>query len=292
MMDKAVVNAITQHITCLTGERFTVRGQMSTGGGCINHSFRLDGDHTRYFIKTNIASRLEMFVAEAAGLQALAKTQSIKVPKPIGTGQVGGHSYLILEYIVLSAAPMAQLGEQLACLHRHTARQYGFHLHNTIGLTPQNNAFSDDWISFWQKRRLTYQLELAEKNGADRAVCGDGYQLVDRCAEFFGDYQPVPSLLHGDLWAGNCAGDALGQPVIFDPAVYYGDRETDIAMTELFGGFGADFYTAYQQVWPLAKGYERRKHLYNLYHVLNHFNLFGGGYLAKAKNIIGFLLQK
>jgi fructosamine-3-kinase len=150
----------------------------------------------------------------------------------------------------------------------------------------------DDWIDFWRERRLGFQLDLAARNGLRGALQTQGRQLMDALPALFAHYRPAPSLLHGDLWGGNWGADAAGNPVIFDPAVYFGDREADLAMTELFGGFSRAFYDAYDAAYPLDKGYETRKTLYSLYHVLNHFNLFGGGYGGQAQRMIQQLLAQ
>jgi fructosamine-3-kinase len=168
----------------------------------------------------------------------------------------------------------------LAHAHRKPGPRFGWTRDNYIGLTPQKNDWCDDWAEFWRERRLRPQIDLARRNGLD-------VPLVDP-RTFLDEHQPAPSLLHGDLWRGN-AGFTKDGPVVFDPAVYYGDREADLAMTELFGGFPREFYRAYNETFALDAGYEKRKHLYNLYHLLNHVNLFGGGYLGQAKSCLRLL---
>jgi fructosamine-3-kinase len=177
------------------------------------------------------------------------------------------------------------LGQQLAKQHRYCEDRFGWHKDNTIGSTPQHNLWNDDWVEFVGADRLGFQLELAAKNGFTGDLQVEGAALCKSLGQFFADYWPEASLLHGDLWGGNWAA-ADGAPVIFDPAVYYGDRESDIAMTKLFGGFGASFYDAYEEAWPLSAGSEQRILLYQLYHILNHLNLFGGSYLNRALGII------
>jgi fructosamine-3-kinase len=169
--------------------------------------------------------------------------------------------------------------------------RFGWDRDNTIGSTPQLNEPSVDWVTFWRERRLGYQLELAARNGYRGRLKQRGERLLDGLGALL-DHNPVPSLLHGDLWGGNLGYDEAGEPVIFDPACYFGDREADLAMTELFGGFGRRFWAAYQEAWPLSEGYPVRKHLYNLYHVINHLNLFGGGYLSQAESMIDRLLAE
>jgi len=180
-------------------------------------------------------------------------------------------------------------GRRLAALHRHTGDGFGWHRDNTIGATPQPNDAAGDWIDFYRHRRLAFQLSLAARRGLGRRALAKGERILDRLPGFFPGYRPDPSLLHGDLWGGNY-GYADGQPVLFDPAVYHGDREADLAMTELFGGFPAEFHAAYRETWPLDPGYPVRRTLYNLYHVLNHYNLFGGGYAGQAERMLDELL--
>jgi fructosamine-3-kinase len=217
------------------------------------------------------------------------------VPTPIVFGQSETHSFLVLEYLEFgrsSAVSERLLGQQLAQLHQQAQPYFGWHRDNTIGSTLQINSQNEDWLNFWREQRLGFQLQLAAKNGYGGRLQTLGERLSGELSVLFSDYQPVPSLLHGDLWAGNAATDKQGKPVIFDPACYYGDREADLAMTELFGGFGSDFYAAYQAVWALDVGYQTRKSLYNLYHILNHLNLFGGGYLRQAETMMASLLAE
>ncbi|MDD5275655.1 MAG: fructosamine kinase family protein [Methylovulum sp.] len=286
---------ISEHITSATGQRFKIMSTHPITGGDINSAFRLQGDSKAYFIKLNHANLEAMFAAEFAGLQELASTQTLRVPLPIVYGTTQNHSFLVLEYLALGASSRKSeclLGQQLASLHQQPKAYFGWGTDNTIGRTPQFNQCCADWPIFWREQRLKTQLEFAAKQGYKGNLQTLGEQLCDGFAALFTTYQPQPSLVHGDLWAGNVAADQQGRPVIFDPACYYGDRETDLAMTELFGGFSADFYAAYQDVWPLDEGYGIRKTLYNLYHVLNHLNLFGIGYLRQAENIMAKLLAE
>ncbi len=242
-----LIPIIARHIEAATGTPLRTPRQRSAGGGCINSALVLEDDARRYFVKTNRASLVAMFAAEAAGLDEIRNTGTVR---------------------------------------------FGWGRENTIGSTPQINTPSDDWIEFWRERRLGKQLELAAHSGYCGRLQRQGERLLGKFAGLFAGYRPLPSLLHGDLWSGNYAADAEGNPVIYDPAPYYGDREADLAMTELFGGFGRAFYNAYQQAWPLDDGYRTRKTLYNLYHILNHLNLFGGGYLGQAESMIDSLLAE
>ena len=288
--------AITQHISQASGKIFQLQSYASISGGCINTTYRLQGRDSDYFVKLNRADRHEMFIAEAQGLTELAKANAVCVPKPLCTGVDNDQAYLVMEFIELcgtgSAQSMRLLGEQLAQLHRYTKAQFGWQCNNTIGSTPQLNHWMSNWLPFWREQRLGYQLRLAAENGIPKRIVKKGELVQNKLDALFIDYQPVASMLHGDLWGGNVACTAQGQPVIFDPAVYFGDRETDLAMTELFGGFTADFYVAYRATWPLQEGYVVRKTLYNLYHVLNHFNLFGGGYAVQAEGMMDHLLAE
>lgn len=292
-MNAALVADLATAIGAATGAPFEPARHAEMGGGCINQAMRLEGRDARcYFVKLNRAAALEMFAAEAAGLDELRAGGAIRVPAPIAHGVAHGRAFLALEWLQLEARGSgADLGRRLAALHQVGARAYGWSRDNTIGSTPQNNPQGDDWIDFLRRWRLGFQLSLAARNGAPRRLLERGERLLDRLAVFFPGYRPVPSLLHGDLWGGNY-GYCRGEPVLFDPAVYYGDREADLAMTELFGGFPEDFRAAYQEAWPLDPGYATRRQLYNLYHVLNHFNLFGGGYGAQASRMIDGLLAE
>jgi fructosamine-3-kinase len=282
--------AIERHIGVATGRPFQARRQRSVGGGCINRAAVIDDATGSYFVKLNSAGRLSMLEAEAEGLAALGEARTLRVPRPICAGIAGGDSYLVLEYIDLGGRlDAARAGRGLARLHRRTAPGYGWHRDNTIGSTPQRNGWMNGWVDFWREHRLGFQLELAARNGFARELRGPGDRLLIGLGDLIG-HRPAASLLHGDLWGGNIGATREGEPVIFDPAVYFGDREADLAMTELFGGFGSDFYAAYREEWPLPPDYATRKTLYNLYHVLNHLNLFGGSYLGQAGRMIEGLL--
>ncbi len=286
---------LARHIAAATGRPFTPTAHDGVGGGCINRALVLEGGTQRYFVKLNTAERLAMFEAEAEGLRAIAATRAVRVPNPVCSGIAADQAFLALEFLPLrgaSAAAQERLGRELAQLHRATAPRFGWKRDNTIGSTPQPNDEANDWIAFWREQRLGFQLALATDNGYGGALQHEGEKLLEKLPAFFRNYRPVASLLHGDLWGGNAAATETGEPVIFDPAVYYGDRETDLAMTALFGGFSGRFQDAYREAWPLDAGYRTRKNLYNLYHVLNHLNLFGGGYRAQAQQMIERLLAE
>jgi len=287
---------LAQHIGDALGEPFSIEQRSSVGGGCINEAWRLRGAQRDCFVKFNSADKLDMFEAEAEGLAAMAEAEAVRVPAPICTGRLDGQAFIAMEYLDMGAggggAAMAQLGRELADMHRHTRSRFGWHRDNTIGATPQPNEENPDWLAFWREQRLGYQLRLAQRRGIGHRVLDKGERLLADLEAFFTDYRPEASLLHGDLWSGNYGVTREGAPVIFDPAVYFGDREADMAMTELFGSFGRVFYDAYNEAWPLDAGYRVRRTFYNLYHILNHFNLFGGGYATQAESMMDTLLAE
>jgi fructosamine-3-kinase len=285
--------AIAAHIASTTGRPFTVQSTRGVGGGCINQAYHISDADRAYFVKLNAAARLAMFEAEARGLSEMHRTQTIAVPQPICWGVAEGSSFLVLQWLELgpgSAAGWQALGHHLAAMHRITSPHgFGWDQPNTIGETPQPNPWSPNWAEFYQQQRLGHQFQLAQRRGGHfpRQAA-----LLAVVPELLRDRAATPSLVHGDLWSGNVAITQTGTPVIFDPATYYGDREVDIAMSELFGRFPAAFYQAYSAAYPLAPGYPQRRELYNLYHVLNHFTLFGGSYAAQANRMIDQLLSE
>ena len=253
------------------------------------------GDGSRVFVKAGDPEQMRRFKAEASGLEALSATGTIRVPEVLLVGGEGRHTYLVLEHLDLvpgAPASFARMGQQLAQLHRKTATQFGFERDNYIGLTPQENTSGVAWPAFFRERRLEPQLKRVSGSPSAGMWVEGGLRVAEAIPLFFPGYAPQPSLLHGDLWSGNAGFLPDGTPVIFDPAVYYGDREADIAMSELFGGFAPQFRDAYREAWPLDPGYGVRRDLYNLYHVLNHVNLFGAGYVTQAQGLIRKLLSE
>lgn len=279
---------IARTISQATGQEFAIANTNSVSGGCINQGYKISSNTTEYFIKLNDASQIEMFIAEAMGLKQMYATETITVPQPICYGTVDSSSYIVLQWLDLgrgSDRSYREMGRQLAAMHRQgTAERFGWERNNTIGSTPQINTQNDNWADFFAEQRIGYQLKLAKRRGGSFP---DTNKVVEAVRDKLTNRQPEASLVHGDLWSGNAAIASDGSPVILDPATYYGDRETDLAMTELFGGFPAAFYQGYNEAWQLDSGYQQRKSIYNLYHVLNHFNLFGGGYANQAQRIIG-----
>ena len=343
-MNPELLSHISTAIRDATHRPFTLRAATPVGGGSINEAYRLEGtDGSCYFLKLNEARHHPMFAAEAEGLNTIAATNTLRVPRPIAHGTATSHSFLVLEHLELNSRGDAKLlGEQLAALHRYTpasanirhpnattslphcrgkdrmgvevrvsrvstpsltlplqgggesgtTSRFGFTHDNFIGTTSQPNGWKNSWIDFWREHRLGFQLRLAAHNGYGGRLQTLGEKLLDALPAFFAGYTPQPSLLHGDLWSGNHAFLSDGTPVIFDPAPYFGDRECDLAMTELFGGYFTDFYAAYRAAYPLHIGYAVRKDVYNLYHIINHANLFGGGYARQGEQILQRLLAE
>ena len=283
-MQDAVARQIQHSIQSITGQSL-VGEWSSVGGGCINQAFCVHDRSYKYFVKLNQASKYALFETEALALQALSESQTIRVPQVICDGIASARSYLVLEWTDFgSAKRWDQMGQQLAALHRVThAQGFGWHTENYIGETVQPNPWTQRWADFFVEHRLRHQLRLANAKGKQFS---QAERLLDKVAQVLRDHCPQPALVHGDLWSGNAGFDQTGNPLIFDPASYYGDREVDLAMTGLFGGFPEAFYRGYQAAWPLDLGYPRRKTIYNLYHVLNHFNLFGGSYAAQAEGMM------
>lgn len=294
--------AIAEHIGRAEERSLQPFGEpRSIGGGCINDARRLvtrdgeSGDTCEYFVKINEAAFVDQFDAEAAGLDELRLPNVIRVPRPVCRGVIGGKSFSAFEFIEMKSGNRSSerlMGKQLAALHRSVAAdgQCGWHRDNAIGATPQKNSKCTTWLEFFRDQRLRYQFDLAARGG--RAFPGAEALLSETVPALLADHECVPSLLHGDLWGGNAGYDQDGNPVLFDPAVYYGDRETDLAFTRMFGGFGSEFYRAYGEAWPLSEGHELRASLYNLYHELNHFNLFGGGYGSQAEKTMARLWRR
>jgi fructosamine-3-kinase len=284
---------IERAVRAASGASFAIESRTALGGGCINKSHVIRGRGQTYFVKLNGPDKAGMFAAEAAGLEEIHRANAVCVPRPVCHGAGTANSWIVLEHLDLKRADeraMRNLGGNLARMHRTTRAQHGWGRDNTIGSTPQINTPADDWIEFWRERRLGFQLRLAASKGRGGRLIASGERLLEALPSYFMGYTPAPSLLHGDLWSGNAAMAGDGRPVIYDPAVYFGDREADLAMTELFGGFPPSFYDAYRGEYPIDPGYETRKMLYNLYHVLNHLNLFGGDYGAQAERMIAQLL--
>ena len=284
-------NYIADQISQTTGETFQEPQHRPVGGGSVNQAYALVSGSQAYFVKINQATRIAMFEAEALGLKQIASTGTIRVPKPICWGTVNGSAYIVLEWLDLGYGThrsWEEMGRNLAAMHRvRSDRHFGWDQQNTIGFMPQVNLWTSNWTEFFAEQRIGYQFQLAQRRGGNFPHKD---RLLAAIPKILAGHHPQPSLVHGDLWSGNAAVTKLDEPVIFDPATYFGDREVDLAMTELFGSFPIEFYRAYDKAFPLKSGYERRKTLYNLYHILNHFNQFGGSYESQANRMIASLL--
>lgn len=288
--DEPFLDAIAEALAP-AGVAGPLRRARPLAGGCIHATARISaGDGHALFLKSNTEAHAPMLAAEASGLELLAAADGPRVPRVLGHGTAHGRAWLVTEYLDLQpSGDAAGYGRALARMHGYRGEAFGLDHDNWIGTTAQPNTPDEDWVSFWRQQRLGHQLDLAAADGhAD--IVDRGRRLADRLEDLFGGYRPVPSLLHGDLWAGNQAYDAHGRGVVFDPAVYFGDREADLAMTELFGGLPDAFWSGYREAWPLEPGYPVRRELYNLYHVLNHAHLFGGGYVRQSARMIDRLL--
>ena len=291
-MDSELESQIADWLSRRTGSGFRVEHATAVSGGCIHSAYVVASSTASYFIKVNAAAKRDLFEAEVDGLEAISQTGTIRVPRSVGCGQIGRHSFLAMERLHFgspAADGWADMGRELAALHRHTGEAFGWTRDNYIGANPQANARNEDWLEFFREQRLRPQFVMARSKGFQFV---NEARLLDRLPALLDGHRPEPSLLHGDLWSGNANFLADGRPVIFDPAGYYGDREADLAFSELFGGFPTAFYEAYADAWPLSLGYEQRKDLYNLYHILNHANLFGGSYAGQAERMINKLTEK
>ncbi len=263
----------------------TVSSSRGVGGGCINNGARLltsTGD--RFFLKTNAHCPPDMFACEVAGLKALNVTDGPRVPEPY----LFGPDFLIMEDLSPARSNKDYweiFGRQMAVLHTHTAERFGFEGDNYIGSTPQPNPWVADGYQFFREHRLNFQAEMAVRKGLLNRLEGDAVMAISaRLPELIPE-QPA-SILHGDLWSGNSISDENGQPTIIDPAAYYGWAEADLAMMVLFGAPGSQFWPAYLEVHPLEEGWRERFDLYNLYHLLNHLNIFGRGYHGQVMRTV------
>jgi protein-ribulosamine 3-kinase len=260
------------------------QGMQAVGGGDIAASYRVETAAQRAFLK--VGPSAHPFDAEASALAEIAATRTLRAPRVLSVGTADGAGYLLLEWIELvDGGDWAAAGRQLAALHGCVQAKHGWWRDNTIGAGPQSNARCADWAVFYRERRLRPQFALARGKGLT-ALAPLEERACRASDRLLAGHAPPPSLLHGDLWRGNLAFDRSGAPVIFDPATYYGDAETDLAMARLFGGFPPRFHGAYDEVRAPAAGAGWRLPLYQLYHVLNHANLFGGGYVAQAQAMI------
>lgn len=277
-----ISDQISQHI----GKDFICDDIREVTNGDSHQAFKISDGRSRFFVKLNNKMHLSNFESEAEGLQHLKQAELFRIPNVICTGAVGEHSFLVLEHITMSqgnSQSWYSFGERLAYLHQNqTQEMYGWQEDNYIGLTPQPNKWDKKWARFFAEQRIGFMLQLLSEKGFQ---LGNIDKAVDSVQKLLNGHTPKASMLHGDLWQGN-TGFFKEQPVMFDPAFYYGDREADLAMTELFSKFPKSFYDGYDSVWPIADEYAYRKSVYQLYHLLNHALMFGGTYLQSAQATI------
>jgi protein-ribulosamine 3-kinase len=262
---------------------------ISVGGGCINHGGKLVTSTGNYFVKWNDANAFpSMFMAEADGLALLGNQKVIDVAKVILTESAENFQFIVIEWIEASHNSKTYwqtLGSQLASLHRKTSDGFGLDRDNYIGSLKQINTRKSNWMDFFVENRLDVQLRLAvDQQKLDNNTVAKFNSLYKKLNRILPEEKP--SLLHGDLWSGNLITNANGDPCLIDPAVYYGHREAEIAFTKLFGGFQHSFYDSYNSEFPLQPSFESRVDIYNLYPLLVHVNLFGGGYVGQVENIL------
>jgi len=287
---------LSQLLESIYGNSIQVKSFKAIGGGCINETQALKlSNGERVFLKSNPSPPKNFFRAEADGLRLLKRSKNgPSVPRPLGISPESNSQFLLLEYIESSCPKVgfaSRFGQALAEMHRETQEQYGLDYDNFIGKTVQKNNLESDGLVFFREHRIRFQQELARKTrGLPTSIDKRLDLFCEKLETLINLKDEKPALLHGDLWSGNYFASHDQVPYIFDPAVYFGLREADLAMTEMFGRLPEEFYSAYHEVFPTQPGYTERKDLYNLYHLLNHYNLFGGSYLEQADRIVrGFL---
>jgi protein-ribulosamine 3-kinase len=272
-----------------------IKSFTSLSGGCISDAYKITtNDKSDFFLKYNPSTSNDMFIKEANGLKELAKSHTIRVPEVLGFDD----DYILLEYISTGSKKknfFEEFGRSFAEMHKFISESFGFFEDNYIGSNPQKNIPAEkeksNWVEFYFNKRILFQFKLSEKLGNSTEELRIGIsKLENKIQEIIGNSNEKPALLHGDLWSGNYMVDENGSAVLIDPAVYYGNREADLGMTKLFGGFGSEFYKTYNEIFPLEDGYEYRENIYKLYHILNHLNLFGGGYYSQAISLIKFYI--
>jgi protein-ribulosamine 3-kinase len=276
-------------LTKYCGKETHIHGSTSIGGGCINNAMKVQTNSGIFFLKWNDAKRYpKMFEVEAKGLTLLKETNTIGIPQVIATDEADSYSLILLEFIEPGKRIKnfwEDFGTALAQLHKNSTQLFGLEYSNYIGSLPQSNTQKKSWVDFFIEERLEKQIALAKNSGAiNNSTIQQFNSLYKRLPEIIPNEKP--SLIHGDLWNGNFMTGADGKAWLIDPAVYYGHREMDLAMSKLFGGFSDEFYESYHEVFPLEKGFEKRVDIPNLYPLLVHVNLFGGSYLSEVKNIL------
>ena len=289
MIPDDVKKGVEELLTATFNKQTTISTYSSAAGGCINNGGKIVTSSGIFFVKWNDRGKFpDMFVREAEGLKELQEPAAIRIPEVVGVGETKSNQYLILEYIEShSPAPDFSLrtARGLSKLHHSKSKRYGWKASNYMGSLVQHNDYSDSWIDFFVERRLEVQLKLAVDKGE---MGSDAIRIFEKLYKELPSIlsEEEPTLVHGDLWGGNLMRDEKGYPCLIDPAVYYGHREVDLAMTQLFGGFDDTFYSIYQEEYSTPPGLQQRLDIYNLYPLLVHVNLFGGGYVSQVMSIV------
>ena len=298
-MNPQLVSVLEDALLAETGSLCRLTTVSPLTGGCIHSSYRLICENGRsYFCKISSDPSVKMLKRESEGLVALSEAASIQSAQPLVCGSISslGKEFLITEFIEPGTPRLnffERFGQDLARMHRDlSGERFGFHHDNYLGCTPQPNQWTAVWCDFWRGQRLGCQVELLQrKTYATPELQGLCRELMEQLEDRIGGTGEPACLLHGDLWSGNFLVDEQGSAVLIDPAVYYGEREADLAMCRLFGGFGAGFYRSYEDEWPFQPEAARRIEIYQVYHLLNHLNLFGAGYLSDCIDLLRRILR-
>ena len=288
--DKSILKEVKSHLTEKFGSPVKIHSSDSLGGGCINHASKVETSMGTLFLKWNGNCKSDMFLREAESLEELRKAANgqLLVPEVFAAKEVDASpGFLVLEYLESGYGKTnsdESLGRGLAAIHKYKAEKFGFHHDNYCGSTPQNNSWKSNWIEFFRDNRLHFLLELIQR---ERPLSAGEFKVYERLLVKIPEWVPEesgPALIHGDLWSGNYMNTTNG-PALIDPASYYANREMEMGIMTMFGGFSQRFYSAYNEAYPLPSGWRERNHLYQLYHFLNHYYLFGGDYRSQALQI-------
>ena len=287
MLQESFIHQLEHICSEIESQPVSLRAYEKIYGGDINETYRLAMTDKDYFIKINAREKLSMFEVEAKSLQILFASDSFRIPEVYEAGEFEEKSYLLMEFIpsLIEGSHPENFAQSLAKMHQNTYEKYGLYFDNYIGSLPQYNKEKTDWTDFYIENRLQYQLNLAQQQGI---IPAEIIHQFDKLYNFLSGFliAEKPSLLHGDLWNGNYFYDTTGKAVVFDPAIYYGNREVDLAMMSLFGGFEPEIYRQYDEIFPLETGWKERLKIYQLYPLLVHLNLFGTSYLPAIKQVL------